>query len=119
MFGAIQRISGFENLFLEFGVAFGLVHEAVVVKIIEGAIGTHGIHFNCGHAVDGFSKIIGLLYGGSYLSDEIVVAGDVGSEMFDGLSIDVSFLVVSVIFYFVEGIVVKIVVYEMVQPSHK
>ena len=46
------------------------------------------------------------------------MTGDVGSEMFDGLSVDVGFFVVSVIFYFVEGVVVKIVVYEMVQPSH-
>ena len=47
------------------------------------------------------------------------MTGDVGSEMFDGLSVDVSFLVVSVIFYFVEGVVVEIVVYEMVQPAHQ
>ena len=61
MLGAIKRISGFENLFLEFGVAIGLINEAVVVEIVEGAIGTHGIHFNGGHAIDGFSKIVGLI----------------------------------------------------------
>ena len=42
-------------------MAVRLIHDAMVVEIVEGAIGAHGIHFDGGHAVDSFSEIVGLL----------------------------------------------------------
>ena len=57
-------------------------------------------------------------YSQFYSANEIIVTGDIGPEVFHGFSIGISLAVLSGIIDFVEGIMLKIVVDEMVESPH-
>lgn len=53
-----------------------------------------------------------------YFAIEIVVSCDVGPEVFEGRSIEVSGFVLTIVFDSVKSIVIKVIVDQMTKPPH-
>ena len=66
----------------------------------------------------GLAEVDGLCLNGEYFADEIILSCDVGSEVAEGVTIEMSLVVLPLIIDLVEGVVFEIVVYDVGESSH-